>query len=389
MIDMKRLGIYVHIPFCIKKCGYCDFYSVGADEERKKEYIEALIKEIEGEDSKKYKEFAVKTIYFGGGTPSLLPAEFLGEVLKTIRQNFQLSEEEGYPEITVECNPEAIEYEKLLFYKEMGVNRISIGLQSANDEELKLLGRVHSYEKFLESHALVRKAGFQNVNVDVMSGLPTQTMESYRKTVEEVIRLNPEHIASYSLILEEGTPFFKKYSEGEKMARLLPNEEVEREMYYFTDKRLKEAGYERYEISNYAKKGYASRHNSSYWERIPYLGFGVAAASQFEKKRWVNVANLKEYIVRIEEGQSVKTEEIELSRENEIEETMFLGLRMSAGVEKERFFRNFRKDIYEVYPDVLKKQIQNDFLEDRDGFIRLTEKGIDVSNQILCEFLLD
>lgn len=385
----KQLGIYVHLPFCVKKCGYCDFYSVGADEEMKKAYVRALITEIKREKEEVYNDFEVKTIYFGGGTPSVLAASLIREILVVIKETFCISKEEGFPEITIECNPATVDEEKLAIYREAGINRLSLGLQSANNNELRLLGRIHTYEEFLESYTLVREAGFQNVNVDLMSGLPTQTMESFSQSVKEIVRLNPEHISSYSLIIEEGTPFFKKYSEGKKMAKLLPDEALERDLYYYTNYALSEAGYHRYEISNYAKKGFESKHNSSYWERLPYLGFGVAAASQFDKKRWTNIANLKEYIKRMEEGSSVRLEVMDLSEKNEIEESLFLGLRLIKGLNKEVFLKKFGKDIYEVYPFVLKKYINQGFLEDEKGFIKLTEAGIDVSNQILSEFLLD
>lgn len=355
----------------------------------KKAYIKAVIEQIKREDEEIYKEFEVKTVYFGGGTPSLIEASFIRDVLKEIQNKFKFSsKKDGFPEITIECNPATVDKEKLEIYKESGINRLSLGLQSVNNNELKLLGRIHTYEEFLESYDLVREVGFQNVNVDLMSGLPTQTLESYSHSVKELIRLNPEHISSYSLIIEEGTPFYKKYSLGSKMARLLPDENLERELYYYTNQALSKAGYERYEISNYAKKSYESKHNSSYWERVPYLGFGVAAASQFGKKRWSTIANLKEYIKMIEAGGSVITEEMVLSENHEIEETLFLGLRLIKGIEKEGFLKRFHKDIYEVYPSILRKFIAQGFLLDENGFIRLTEKGIDVSNQVLCEFLL-
>lgn len=387
---MKQpLGIYVHLPFCEKKCGYCDFYSVGANEDMKKAYVRALLLQIEREDAELYKNFEVKTVYFGGGTPSILDADYIYDILSKIKEKFIFFDESSFPEITIECNPATVDKEKLKRYLESGINRLSLGLQSAVNRELKLLGRIHSYEDFLESYDLVREAGFQNVNVDLMSGLPTQTMESYSRSVKEVIRLKPEHISSYSLILEEGTPFFKKYSEGGKMAKLLPDEALEREFYYYTNEALSEAGYLRYEISNYGKKGYESGHNSAYWRRLPYIGFGTSAASQFDKKRWSTVANIKEYIKRIEKGEAVTQEILHLTEENEMEETMFLGLRLMEGVSKENFLRYFHKDIYEIYGKVLSKFINKGFLLDEGGFIRLTEAGIDVSNSILCEFLLD
>lgn len=228
---MKRLGIYVHIPFCAKKCNYCDFYSLASGEDEKKAYVEALKREIREVSKNVNDEYRVYTIYFGGGTPSIIKADYIKEVLDEIRAGFKLYEDGFFPEITIECNPKTVDMEKLLVYKEAGINRISLGLQSTDDDELRLLGRIHTYEDFLDSYDMVRKSGFTNVNIDLMSAIPNQKISTYERSLDELIKLNPEHISSYSLIIEEGTNFYKKYSENAPLVRDLPSEDEDRAMY--------------------------------------------------------------------------------------------------------------------------------------------------------------
>ena len=322
---MKRLGIYVHIPFCAKKCNYCDFYSLASGEDEKKAYIEALKREIREVSKNVNDEYRVYTIYFGGGTPSIIKAYYIKEILDEIRSGFKLYEDGFFPEITIECNPKTVDMEKLLVYKEAGINRISLGLQSTDDDELRLLGRIHTYEDFLDSYDMVRKSCFTNVNIDLMSAIPKQKITTYERSLDELIKLNPEHISSYSLIIEEGTNFYKKYSENAPLVMDLPSEDEDRAMYELTSFRLAEAGYKRYEISNYAKDGYFSRHNTSYWERVPYLGFGVGASALFEGERYDNVASLKEYIKNA--GVSdIRKNITKLSLKDEMSEFMFLDL---------------------------------------------------------------
>ncbi|MCR5609370.1 MAG: radical SAM family heme chaperone HemW [Lachnospiraceae bacterium] len=259
-------GIYIHMPFCLRKCRYCDFLSfpnMGFYDD----YIKALKNEIKSYNSKE----KISTIYIGGGTPSIANPCDIADILEIINDNYDVS---CVNEITIEANPKTIDKEKLDIYRKSGINRLSIGLQSANDNELKLLGRVHSYDEFYNNYMLARKCGFNNISIDVMSGIPEQTLESYMETLNKVIKLNPEHISSYSLIIEEGTYFYDHLEE-----LTLPDEDTEREMYYKTNEILKSAGYQRYEISNYAKKGYESRHNSSYWKCMEYYGFGIGASS--------------------------------------------------------------------------------------------------------------
>ena len=285
----KSLGIYIHIPFCVKKCKYCDFLSGPAGADVQKKYVDQLIKEIEQYQSL-LKESQTETLFFGGGTPSILPGEEMVRIMETIRKYANLSED---AEISMEVNPGTVTKEKLLQWKAAGINRISFGLQSAKEEELKKLGRIHTFEQFLENYHLARECGFTNINVDLMSALPGQTVESWKQTMDQVIALNPEHISAYSLIIEEGTPFYDAY---EDHPELLPSEEEEREMYYETRAFLASKGYERYEISNYAKKGYECRHNLSYWDRIDYLGLGLGAASLLGTVRKTNQTELSKYL---------------------------------------------------------------------------------------------
>ena len=385
---MKRLGIYVHIPFCAKKCNYCDFYSLASGEDEKKAYIEALKREIREAAKNVNDEYRVYTIYFGGGTPSIIKAYYIKEILDEIRSGFKLYEDDFFPEITIECNPKTVDMEKLLVYKEAGINRISLGLQSTNDDELRLLGRIHTYEDFLDSYDMVRKSGFTNVNIDLMSAIPNQKISTYERSLDELIKLNPEHISSYSLIIEEGTNFYKKYSENAPLVMDLPSEDEDRAMYELTSFRLAEAGYKRYEISNYAKKGYHSRHNTSYWERVPYLGFGVGASSLFENERYDNVGNLKEYIKNA--GISdVRRNITKLSLRDEMSEFMFLGLRLIDGISKQVFTKIFTFTVDEIFGDVVKKHINNELLIDNGDFLKLSARGLDISNYVLSDFLLD
>ena len=278
---MKELGIYIHIPFCKQKCYYCDFVSYANKEEKIQEYIECLQKEIEME-SEKYKneEYEITTIYIGGGTPSFIDASYIERIINTIKQNYKLYEN---PEITIEVNPGTINEEKIKKYKDIGINRISIGLQTTKDNLLKQIGRIHTYEEFLNCYKIVKKIGIDNINVDLMLGLPNQTLEDLKESLIEVINLKPNHISLYSLILEENTILEKMVS---KNMTKLPEEDLEREMYWTTKNILEENGYIHYEISNFSKKGYESKHNLNCWGQKEYLGFGVAAHSYIKNKRY-------------------------------------------------------------------------------------------------------
>lgn len=386
----KKLGIYIHIPFCVRKCAYCDFLSAPATKEVQQQYIEALKQEIRS-SRELASQYQVATVFFGGGTPSILEGEQLAGILEILRQTFEILPN---AEISVECNPGTLTEEKLFWYAKMGVNRLSIGLQSAQNEELRLLGRIHTWEEFLESFWLAREKGFTNINVDLMSALPGQDRSTWKDTLEKVLALEPEHISAYSLIIEEGTPFYERYGEGSCGAAQiedealstdaarnwpeLPNEDTERQMYYDTKQILEKAGYHRYEISNYAKPGFESRHNSSYWERVDYKGFGIGAASLINHVRYRNSENLEAYLA----GRLEYESEEPLTHKEELEETMFLGLRMMKGVQ-------LNEELRAVYADVLEVLKRKELLTEWDGRVFLTSRGIDVSNYALAEFLLD
>ena len=363
------LGIYVHIPFCVKKCNYCDFLSAPAEKKVQKDYMDMLLCEIE-QYGDLFKEREISTIFFGGGTPSIVSGADIGRVIKKIRTLGTVGE---YAEISIEANPGTVTKEKLLQWKQAGINRISFGLQSADNEELKRLGRIHTWEAFLENYSLARACGFENINVDLMSALPGQTVDTWKETMEKVTALNPEHISAYSLIIEEGTPFYEAYAEHPE---LLPTEEEERAMYYETKTFFASKGYERYEISNYAKPGYECRHNLSYWERVDYLGLGLGAASLLGTVRKSNQTELSEYL----KGNFAGEEEV-LSDVNAMEEYFFLGLRKMEGVDWTPYQEQYKKTV--------EKLLEEGLLEMDKDYIRLTELGIDVSNYVLAEFLVE
>ena len=382
---MKELELYLHIPFCVKKCNYCDFLSAPAGEETRAAYVDALLEEIRGFDETE--DYEVVTVFFGGGTPSILPGQAIFRIMEALREKFSFRKE---AEITLEANPGTVDKEKLSFYKKAGINRLSFGLQSADAEELKKLGRIHTWEKFLESFQLAREAGFSNINVDLMSALPGQTKESWEKTLRQVLALQPEHISAYSLIIEEGTPFYQLYEKdverrdaGEE-PELIPSEEEERAMYEATGRILKEQGYLHYEISNYAKPGCECRHNLGYWQRRDYLGFGLGASTLLNPVRYKNTEDLEAYLG----GDFSKKEFFVLTKDNQIEETMFLGLRVLEGVSKEQFREQFSCELRVVYRKELEKLEKEGLLEEEGDFVRLTSRGIDLSNPVLAEFLL-
>jgi len=419
----KPLELYVHIPFCKKKCNYCDFLSAPASKPRRQEYLKALLMEIVIWSGAAYDDYEVKSIFIGGGTPTMLDAPQMNNLLAMLKIYFNVS---NSAEITIECNPESVTKEKLLAYKESGVNRLSFGLQSANNDELAVLGRVHTWEQFLESFKLARECGFTNINVDLMSALPGQTLESWTDTLKKVAELDPEHISAYSLIIEEGTPFYARYGESEGKEPLLcgrpgltapgatvdedgtieakadaadlmadwpdlPDEDTERAMYDATAEILSGYGYDRYEISNYAKKNKECVHNVGYWTGIDYIGLGLGASSMFDGARFTNLRDIEIYKEAGKKTQLPTDWETvrQLTDERKIEEFMFLGLRMMRGVSRKEFERRFKKSMDEVYAEVIAKYIGLGLLTEADGWVRLTKKGIDVSNQVLADFLLD
>lgn len=376
----KRLELYIHIPFCVKKCLYCDFLSFSSTEVERECYVSAILEEI-SQYKGMAREYVVTSIFIGGGTPSVLESHNMFRIMNGVRQVFEVSDE---AEITIEMNPGTIDEEKIKTYKALGINRVSIGLQATNDEELKMLGRIHSYEEFLETYSMVRACGISNINIDLISAIPKQTVESWELTLDRVIALNPTHISAYSLIIEEGTPFYDNISDYETW---LPSEEAEREMYHLTKRKLIEAGYYRYEISNYAKEGYECKHNLGYWDRVEYLGIGLGAASLIDNVRYSNERDLKTYMNSCNQGKTVRVEEEKLCIESQMEEFMFLGLRKIKGVETLAFEKQFQVKLEEVYQSQLEELCKQKLLQVDQYTVALTEKGIDVSNYVLSEFL--
>ena len=382
MQNKEELSLYIHIPFCVRKCGYCDFLSAPADEKARDRYVQALLMEIERYQGTETADRKIKTLYIGGGTPSILSVDQLDCIMQKIKYTFNFCDD---IEASMEMNPGTASKEKCRALYQMGINRLSIGLQSTNDMELKTLGRIHSYEDFINTYTWCREAGFQNINVDLMAALPYQTVESYTTGLRKIIHLAPEHISAYSLILEEGTPFYQKYNSG---CYPLPDEEQERLMYRETEQILAQAGYERYEISNYAKEGRCCRHNVGYWTRRDYLGFGLGASSLYGKDRFANTADMKKYLENSSSPELIREREPVLTREDEMAEFMFLGLRMTKGIAKTDFRQKFGCAIETVYGDVLKKYEAMGLLLEKDGRIFLSREGIHVSNSVMADFLL-
>lgn len=362
---MKKLELYIHIPFCIKKCNYCDFLSAPAGEQEQTEYVKSLQKRIRSYGAL-MKAYHVVSIFVGGGTPSLLKPEQTELIFEALYDSFQVDED---AEVTTEMNPGTVTKEKLLMYKKLGINRLSIGLQSANDEELRRLGRIHTREEFLSTYRMARKTGFGNINIDLMSAIPGQTLESYEQSLSFAAELEPEHISAYSLIIEEGTPFYERYGGGSH-AEELPSEDTERKMYARTKEILETYGYHRYEISNYAKNGFECLHNLGYWNRTEYLGIGTGAASFVNHRRWT-------------EG----SEPAALTRQEEIEEFMFLGLRKMEGVSRVGFCKTFGEPMEVFYQNVIVKLKMQKLLAESEDRLYLTDRGIDVSNYVMSEFL--
>ncbi len=391
----KCLSLYIHIPFCVRKCHYCDFLSVPADEAEMEAYIQALLMEIESYRNSKWSERSIRTLFIGGGTPSVLSEKQITSVFDKLKDVFCLEED---CEITIEANPGTVTKQKSRCYFDNGINRISIGLQSTDDQMLRRLGRIHTYDQFLETYAWVRDAGINNVNIDMMSALPGQNVRSYCEGLEKVMALEPDHISAYSLIIEEGTPFWEIYHNN---CDLLPSEQEDREMYEQTKELLSRLKYERYEISNYARGGYECRHNIVYWERDEYLGLGLGSSSLLEECRFKNSCDLKKYIEAWKSGKGEMVQRLELenlSVQERMEEFMFLGLRMRKGISYQRFYKQFLKEVEEVYGEPIFNMIEQGLLEktcnvdEKRGteeiYLRLTDRGIDVSNRIFEQFLL-
>ena len=366
-------GVYIHIPFCMQKCRYCDFVSYCGQEDIHAEYIEAL-----GREMAQYRKTKADTVFIGGGTPTILVPALLDRLLSLIRDNFQLAEN---TEFSVEANPKTLSPEKLRILKNGGVNRLSIGVQSFCDEELRVLGRIHSAADAYNTVWMAKNAGFENVNLDLMSALPGQTRKRFQLTLEQAVKLEPAHISCYSLILEEGTPLAADYARG---CFQIPDEDEDRDIYEYACAFLAEQGYMQYEISNFAKPGFSCRHNLKYWECQEYIGLGAAAHSFDGTSRRKNTFVLAEYL----EGRGIGQIEAVLNREDKISEFMIMGLRKADGISEHDFFRRFGVELDAVYGKEIRKFLGGKFLEWQCGRIFLTRKGISVSNSILCEFIL-
>lgn len=454
MKNKNELGIYIHIPFCVHKCIYCDFLSSPADVHTRKQYVRALINEIyltrEGKcankliknvlqgDNTSYEDMEepavngltsdyalydtvcmadyektimqedisgcvddiksenghiVTSIFIGGGTPSAIDAEDISDILDAVRKNYNVSDK---AEITIECNPGTMDKKKAVIYRKAGINRISFGLQSTDNNELRMLGRIHTYEQFMESYKIAREAGFYNINIDLMSALPGQTMESFKAVLEKALSLGAEHISVYSLIVEEGT----RLSDNIDSFPPIPSDDEDRQMYYMTKEMLSSYGYEQYEISNYAQKGYECKHNLKYWERCDYLGFGIGAASLYGGRRYTNISDIGRYMdvlaeitnaldkSYVNELLQIRTDMEELSKEDEMSEYMFLGLRKTKGIDITDFKEEFGTDIKDIFGEAIEDNIARGLLIHDGNCLYLSKRGIDISNTVMSDFIL-
>ena len=374
---MRNLGIYIHIPFCKRKCAYCDFISFSDKTKLIEKYVLALEKEIDKCNINK-DNYKIKTIYFGGGTPSFIESKYIVEILENAKRKFNISKT---AEITIEINPGTITEEKLKDYYEAGINRISFGLQSTNSELLELVERIHSYSSFIEGYKLARNVGFKNINVDLMIGLPVQTLEDVQTDLKRIIELNPEHISVYSLIVEEGTRIEEKIKNKELY---LPPEELERKMYWEVKKQLEKAGYVHYEISNFAKPGYESKHNLSCWNQEEYLGFGIAAHSYFNGERYSNTEDFDKYFEHPEDSKIIHEKQ---TQEDKQREFMLLGLRKIEGVKISDFKNKFIENPIYLYRESLSKLVTQGLIEIDIDNIKLTDRGVDLANLVWEEFV--
>lgn len=374
---MKDISLYIHIPFCKQKCFYCDFPSYSGKEKLMDKYIHALNKEI----LQKAKEYSISSIFIGGGTPSYLKDVNLKSLLSTLNKlNLKKS-----IEFTMECNPGTINRSKLSIMKSGNVNRISFGLQSTKDDILKEIGRIHNYEEFKNNYFLARDMGFDNINIDLMFGLPNQSSEDFKESLERIVKLDPEHISAYSLIIEEETHFYDLYNQDKLN---LPNEDQERDMYLSAKKILSKHGYHQYEISNYAKEEKECFHNKIYWKCNEYLGLGVSASSFVNEKRIKNIDDIEDYIKKINKNEEI-VETIHINNtEDDMEEFIFMGLRMTEGIKLSEFEKRFNRNIHNVYGEVIKKNIKKELLACDSGKLYLTSRGIELSNYVMSDFIL-
>ena len=402
--DNKELGIYIHIPFCKQKCYYCDFTSFAGCEHLQERYVECLKKELQYRLNEVKDNYVITTIYIGGGTPSYIDSRYIKEIMNLITSeisrinlnnnqfekfkldNYQLENiKPAYEEATIEVNPGTVTEQKLRDYKEAGINRLSIGVQSTNNKLLKEIGRIHNYEQFIETYNLARNVGFKNINIDLMLGLPNQTIEDLKESLDKVMGLNPEHVSVYSLILEEGTKLYNMVSDGKLE---LPDEEYERQMYWYVKNTLELNEYKHYEISNFAKTGYESKHNVNCWKQKEYIGVGLGASSYCDGVRFSNIKDLEEYIANVEAGKIDKNtivEEMQTETDKQ-KEYMMLGLRMIDGVSIQEFKARFGQNPVYLFRDELDELVKDKLLIVEGDKIKLTNRGLDLANQVWMEF---
>ena len=370
---MKKIGVYVHIPFCKQKCYYCDFVSFAKQEDFQKEYFKVLKKEINDFFSEN-SNYEISTIYIGGGTPSFVDENYIKEILDLIPKH-------NAKEITIEVNPGTVNLEKLKLYKNIGINRLSIGLQSTQNSLLKQIGRIHNYEDFLNTYNMAKEIGFNNINVDLMIGLPNQTIQNIKQSLEIITNLNPKHISVYSLIVEEGTKMAELINNG---SLILPNEELERNMYWYVKNYLELKGYSHYEISNFAQKGYESKHNLDCWNQKEYVGFGLAAHSYINNVRFSNAENFDEYLKNYKNSKIIQEEQDEIDKRKEY---MLLGLRKIEGISIQEFKNKFGENPIFLFKEVLNKLVNEKLIIVDNDNIKLTNKGIDLANLVWEEFV--
>ena len=378
MFDADNLGIYVHIPFCVSKCVYCDFLSSPQTDEVKARYINALCQSIRADETNERRKLPVNSVFFGGGTPSLIKTELLLSILDSIKDRYNLTED---AEITIEANPGTVNLEKLKAYRDAGINRISFGIQSAIDSELKMLGRVHNFTEAKEAVYMAKEVGFDNINADIIMAIPGADKDKFKYTLDSILKLDLPHISAYSLIIEEGTKLYDSLDTFPK----LPDEDSEREMYYMLQDCLTANGYRQYEISNFAREGYESVHNRKYWQMLPYIGYGIAAASFYDGRRYSVTADLDKFI----SNPLASIENVELlDKKDYYEEFVFLGLRMNEGISREEFQKRFGLNISDIYGKVIESNLKKGLLLNEDDRLKLSRRGIDLANTVMSDFIL-
>jgi len=375
---MKDLSLYIHIPFCIQKCYYCDFLSFTMDEETVDLYFENLVKEIEGYGSMVNEDTVVRTIFIGGGTPTCVDSKYILQILKVIRTRFVV---DPHVEISIESNPATFDVTKLLDYKKAGINRLSMGLQCWQDDLLKSIGRIHTQEEFVRSFLEAKAVGFENINVDLIFGLPNQTMDNWKETLQEVCKLEPSHLSCYSLKLEKGTELYRRA----QVNQFVLDEELDRQMYHYTLDTLYDKGYLQYEISNFSKPDMECKHNLVYWELGDYIGFGLGAHSYFNGFRYNNEEKIKSYISHLQQNKAIVKDKNLVSREHIKEEFIFLGLRKTKGIDGVTYEKLFHQNIFEDFKDEIEKL--DDYIIVDGGNIRLSKKGLDFANYVFMNFL--